>query len=213
MSLAVARRRLDALRDEGLRCDVKFVQGSLLDLASLEVGEFDVIDCTGVLHHLPDPVAGLASLAQALKPGGALSLMVYAAHGRRGVYTTQMAMRLLSKGVPEHGGLQSAPMRSFLREYLRRLPHDHSARLACPNITAAGVGVLSDASLGECEHDAVLTDTFLHAQDRAYTVGCLACKQSVQCASIGAHDGGGALCDRGVDRCSSCETSFVRRLG
>lgn len=175
MSLAVARRRVDALRDEeGLRCDVKLVQGSLLDLASLEVGEFDVIDCSGVLHHLPDPVAGLASLAQALKPGGALSLMVYAAHGRRGVYTTQMAMRLLSKGVPEHGSLQSAPMRAFLRQYLRHLPQDHSARLACPNTTAAGVGVLSDASLGDCEHDAVLTDTFLHAQDRAYTVGCLA---------------------------------------
>ena len=34
--------------------------------------------------------------------------------------------------------------------------------------------MLSDASLGDCEHDAVLTDTFLHAQDRAYTVGCLA---------------------------------------
>ncbi|MFZ1770349.1 MAG: class I SAM-dependent methyltransferase, partial [Caldilinea sp.] len=42
---------------------------------------FDKIVCTGVLHHLPDPDAGLAALREVLQPGGALHLMVYAPYG------------------------------------------------------------------------------------------------------------------------------------
>ena len=38
----------------GLR-NINFLTGSLLDLPSMPIGQFDYIDCTGVLHHLPDP--------------------------------------------------------------------------------------------------------------------------------------------------------------
>ena len=38
---------------------------------------FDVISCTGVLHHLPVPEAGWAALADVLKPHGAMHIMVY----------------------------------------------------------------------------------------------------------------------------------------
>src|SRR5215204_5782527 len=37
----------------GLR-NINFLTGSLLDLPSMPIGQFDYIDCTGVLHHLPD---------------------------------------------------------------------------------------------------------------------------------------------------------------
>jgi len=76
--------------------NIRFVSGSLLDLPQLGLGEFDYIDCCGVLHHLPDPAAGLAALAGALAPGGGLGLMVYAPHGRTGVYMLQDALRLLA---------------------------------------------------------------------------------------------------------------------
>ena len=46
---------------------------------------FDLIVCTGVLHHLVDPDAGLLALRNALKPGGAMHLMVYGRYGRAGV--------------------------------------------------------------------------------------------------------------------------------
>ena len=59
---------------------------------------FDKIVCTGVLHHLPDPVAGLAALREVLEPGGALHLMVYAAYGRAGVYMLQEYCRRLGIG-------------------------------------------------------------------------------------------------------------------
>ena len=39
---------------------------------------FDQIVCTGVLHHLPDPDAGLRALRDLLKPDGAMNIMVYA---------------------------------------------------------------------------------------------------------------------------------------
>ena len=39
--------------------------------------KFDVVECTGVLHHLPDPEKGWAALAGVLKPGGAMHIMVY----------------------------------------------------------------------------------------------------------------------------------------
>jgi SAM-dependent methyltransferase len=46
---------------------------------------FDVIICTGVLHHLADPDAGLRALRSVLKPDGAMYLLVYAPYGRVGV--------------------------------------------------------------------------------------------------------------------------------
>ena len=65
---------------------IRFQAGSLLDLPGSGLGPFDYIDCCGVLHHLPDPEAGLAALGSVLAPGGGLGLMLYAPHGRTGVY-------------------------------------------------------------------------------------------------------------------------------
>jgi len=76
--------------------NVAFEEGSILDLPGSGLGPFDYIDCCGVLHHLPDPAAGLAALVSVLAPGGGIGLMVYAPHGRTGVYMVQDALRLLA---------------------------------------------------------------------------------------------------------------------
>ena len=60
----VAARSLD---------NVIFEEGSLLDLPTSGLGPFDYIDCCGVLHHLPDPAAGLRALVSVLAPGGGLA--------------------------------------------------------------------------------------------------------------------------------------------
>jgi SAM-dependent methyltransferase len=90
-------RRIASARAEarGLR-NIVFEQGSILDLPRSGLGPFDYVDCCGVLHHLPDPAAGLAALVSVLAPGGGLGLMVYAPHGRTGVYMLQDALRLLA---------------------------------------------------------------------------------------------------------------------
>src|SRR6202020_1263403 len=65
-----------------------------------ELGEtFDQIVCTGVLHHLRDPDAGLRALQNVLAVSGAIHVMVYAPYGRAGVYMMQDYCRLLGIGV------------------------------------------------------------------------------------------------------------------
>ena len=41
-------------------------------------GKFELIECSGVLHHLPDPQAGLNIISQSLTDRGGMALMVYA---------------------------------------------------------------------------------------------------------------------------------------
>jgi SAM-dependent methyltransferase len=93
---AAARRVAEARVAARKLGNVVFQEGSLLDLPGSGLGPFDYIDCCGVLHHLPDPLEGLRALASVLAPGGGLGLMVYAPHGRTGVYMTQDALRLLA---------------------------------------------------------------------------------------------------------------------
>ena len=76
--------------------NIVWEQRSLLDLPNSGLGPFDYIDCCGVLHHLPDPAEGLRALVSVLAPGGGLGLMVYAPHGRTGIYMIQDALRLLA---------------------------------------------------------------------------------------------------------------------
>jgi SAM-dependent methyltransferase len=49
---------------------------ALGEVSSLQA-RFDVIECIGVLHHLPAPEHGLASLVRCLRPGGLLRLELY----------------------------------------------------------------------------------------------------------------------------------------
>jgi len=64
---------------------------------------FDHIVCTGVLHHLVDPDAGLAALRDVLAQEGAMQLMVYAPYGRTGVYLVQEFCRRLGIEATDEG--------------------------------------------------------------------------------------------------------------
>jgi 2-polyprenyl-3-methyl-5-hydroxy-6-metoxy-1,4-benzoquinol methylase len=67
-ALKIARSRAAA---RGLT-NIVWEQRSLLDLPESGLGPFDYIDCCGVLHHLPDPEAGLRALLSVLAPGGGM---------------------------------------------------------------------------------------------------------------------------------------------
>merc|ERR1712054_632040 len=58
-------------------------------------GEFDLINCVGVLHHLPDPMAGIKALSKKLAPGGIFHIFVYAELGRWEIQLMQKAISLL----------------------------------------------------------------------------------------------------------------------
>src|SRR5215813_14575078 len=57
--------------------------------------DFDFIEVSGVLHHLPDPTAGLKALGSVLRPHGTIAVMVYGRYGRTGVYMLQEMFRLM----------------------------------------------------------------------------------------------------------------------
>lgn len=83
-SLAYARERCAAL---GLG-RIDFRRLDLRDVAGLG-RPFDFIACSGVLHHMPDPEEGWAALAAALRPGGAMRVMLYSKLARLKVRAAQ----------------------------------------------------------------------------------------------------------------------------
>lgn len=115
-----------------------------------ELGSFDQIVTTGVLHHLPDPDAGLSALRAALQPDGAMLLMVYAPYGRAGIYMLREFCRRVGIQATDEG----------IREVivaLGSLPPGH------PLCT-----LLREAP--DARDEATLADALLHPQDRAYSV-------------------------------------------
>lgn len=147
-SRAIAEARAAA---RGLS-SIRFLTGSLLDLANLAPGPYDYIDCCGVLHHLTDPAAGLRALASILAAEGGMGLMLYGSLGRTGVYPMQQALRLLGAGLNPEEQVQQA------KRLLAALPES--------NWLSRNI-FMTDHLRGE---DAALYDLLLHSTDRAYTV-------------------------------------------
>jgi SAM-dependent methyltransferase len=136
------------LQDRHELSNLKLMRGDLRDAAKL--GAFDLIVSTGVLHHMADPDEGLKALAAALKPSGALLAMVYGQTFRLGVYLLQDAFRRMGLKQDEAGiELVKATLAQLHPSHIAKPYIDHAADLAS---------------------EAGLVDTFLHPQDRAYTV-------------------------------------------
>jgi SAM-dependent methyltransferase len=111
---------------------------------------FDLVVCTGVLHHLPDPDDGLRALRDVLRPSGAMRLMVYAHYGRAGIYMMQEYCRLLEIKT-------SASDLKSLSDTLKTLPADHPIS-----------GLMHRSK--DFQRPEAMADALLHPQDRAYTV-------------------------------------------
>jgi SAM-dependent methyltransferase len=111
---------------------------------------FDQIICTGVLHHLADPDAGLSALRGVLKPDGAMHLMVYAPYGRAGIYMLQEFCRRI--------GIQTndEEMRDLIA-VLAALPPGHPLE-----------HLLRETP--DFRQEAALADALLNPQDRSYSV-------------------------------------------
>jgi len=79
-SLGYAKRKT---RELGLT-SIEYAQADLLKLGSLG-RSFDVIESSGVLHHLADPWAGWQVLLSLLRPGGFMKLGFYSEVARRNI--------------------------------------------------------------------------------------------------------------------------------
>ncbi|OBG34842.1 bifunctional 2-polyprenyl-6-hydroxyphenol methylase/3-demethylubiquinol 3-O-methyltransferase UbiG [Mycobacterium sp. E3198] len=138
------------LKDKYALSNLELHRVPIEELSSLK-RNFDLIVSTGVLHLLPDPVAGMKALRGCLRRDGALGVMLYAKPGRMGVEMLQSAFGDLGMG-------QDDASVQMVKEVISALPLEHPVH---NYFKMAPVSAQSDAALAE---------TFLHGPERSYTV-------------------------------------------
>ncbi|MGE5087735.1 MAG: class I SAM-dependent methyltransferase, partial [Candidatus Levyibacteriota bacterium] len=103
-------------------------QADILRLDSID-RTFDVIACTGVLHHLADPLAGWRMLLSRLRPGGFMRIGLYSERARevvvaarqfiaeRGYAPTAEGIRRCRQDLMAAGGTADFARLALLRDF------------------------------------------------------------------------------------------------
>ena len=128
---------------------IEYAQADILKLAAIG-RSFDVIDCSGVLHHMAEPLEGWRILLTLLRPGGLMHLGFYSDAGRKDVAAARafIAERDFGSTPVEirrcRQELLKTPLASVTRftdffttsECRDLLFHVHEARMTIPAINA-----------------------------------------------------------------------------
>jgi SAM-dependent methyltransferase len=99
LSEAVDAARMNLASHPG----VHVIQGDLLRpplRTAAEGGGFDLVYSIGVLHHLPDPLAGFRSLLRFVRPGGTIAVWVYGYENNGFVRHVVEPLRRVSTRIP-----------------------------------------------------------------------------------------------------------------
>lgn len=127
---------------------IVYAQADILELATLG-RTFDVIEASGVLHHLENPPSGWRVLVSLLRPGGVLGVGLYSALGRAHVALAREM--IAASGLPAtHEGILSS------RRALRALPADTLARQV--------IGSADFFTVSGCR------DLLFHVQEQPFTL-------------------------------------------
>lgn len=128
--------------------NIELIETSILDYNTSNL--YDLIVCTGVLHHLEDPVKNINHLSKMLTNNGVMSIMLYNEAGRHGVYQIQKLAKILKLEKNLTGAKK-------LANIIENLPKDHSIQK-----------YLNSAS--ELDHLENFMDTFFNPYDRPYSI-------------------------------------------
>jgi SAM-dependent methyltransferase len=133
-SLAICQRSASQLGIKNLRLEERSLNTVTYS------NEFDYIICTGVIHHNANPEIPLAKLSQALKPGGAIEIMVYNYFHNIRTTAYQKAIRHLLKGdalsaletelAVTRRLIDKFPLRNTMSEFLTAQKDDPEEKLA-----------------------------------------------------------------------------------
>ncbi len=108
----------------GLR-DVHFVETDL-HAPGLAREAFDVVICSGVLHHTPDPAASFSSVARLVRPGGILVVGLYNAYARLPLRLRRFVARLTAyRWIPWDPVLRARDAEPARREAWLRDQYQH----------------------------------------------------------------------------------------
>lgn len=130
--------------------NLHLIEGDFRDLQVLNNQEFDLIICTGVVHHLKDPTSGLIAINKLLKPNGVAHISVYSKYPRISMQPFKDAIRSL-------GANQTDESANFVRRIISQLHIRHPAR------------IFSD-SFEDVAHNSELIDLYLHQQEQYFSI-------------------------------------------
>lgn len=148
-SLAFGRRRAEEL---GIK-NVKFARGDLLELPKL--GTFyDYISCSGVLHHMSDPIAGWRALTDVCRPGGVIRICLYSEMARAPV---RYAQSLIGDG---RAGADVTTVKKIREELIKTATAQESPDLRLQEIFSA----LDMYTTSMCR------DLLFHVQEHDFTI-------------------------------------------
>jgi ubiquinone/menaquinone biosynthesis C-methylase UbiE len=142
-SLAYAKRKTKELGIE----NIEYMQADILDLGQLNK-QFDIIESSGVLHHIDNPMTGWRVLTDCLKPGGLMKIGLYSELARQHISNTKKEISRI--GI----GSSSEAMRSF-RNIMIKSHEDHHKLVT---------------EFGDFYSLSELKDLLFHVQEHGFTI-------------------------------------------
>ena len=129
--------------------NINWFQADILDLNKINT-KYDIIECSGVLHHMRDPKKGFKELEKKLKPNGLIKLGLYARHFR-----DNRLKSIREKAIKENYSADLSSIRKF-RSYLKESDDK--------NIVQFSRGILDFYSSSS------FRDLLLHAHEESFTI-------------------------------------------
>lgn len=152
-SLSYAQNKAKEL---GLK-NITFFQADILNLEALDK-TFDVIECSGVLHHMKEPFSGWKSLKEKLKQKGKMHIGLYSELGRGDViaardFITEKKFDAIREDIIE------------AREAIASLSGDHPARGVLKRRDFYSTSSCRDLLFHEMEHRFTIPQIEKHLKD------------------------------------------------
>ena len=142
-SLAYAKRKTEELGIE----NIEYMQADILDLNKLNK-KFDIIESSGVLHHMHNPIVGWRVLTDCLKPGGLMKIGLYSELARENI--VKIRKEIKKSGI----GSNNIEMISFRDTLVRSDKHHHKQVVAFSDFYSASE----------------LRDLLFHIQEHRFTI-------------------------------------------
>ena len=172
--------------------NISFMTAELETLPDRSLEAFDYINCTGVLHHLADPLKGLQALAAVLKPHGAMAIMVYGHYGRMPNEHLRQAFAPLTAEMTQPDAV------SLVQDFLAHLPSSsYFAKVS------GGAGFVEALRQDRAE----VADLLVHPREVSYDVGGL--YELVEAAGLTLSSFSGFLADGGAVKASYMPQTYI----
>ena len=113
-SLAYAKRKTIELKID----NIEYFHADILNLKGLEQ-QYDIIESSGVLHHMNEPMAGWKTLTDLLKPAGLMKIGLYSEMARRHIARIREEIATLNLGASE------SEIRGYRQSLVESLDADH----------------------------------------------------------------------------------------